>query len=72
MNKTIFANALENMFNDTAVIIFRVKGSDKEQIIKCLNIDEARETRKHMFATRNDISFALVAYEREYKEFFNQ
>jgi hypothetical protein len=67
--KSIFSIALENMFTEKAVLIVRLKGTAREEIIKCESLQEAKDVRKEMFATRQDISFALVATESQYKTF---
>ena len=72
MEKNCFSIALENMFAEKAVLIVRLKGGEgREEIHKCKNIQEAKDVRKEMLATREDISFALVATETEYKNFQN-
>jgi hypothetical protein len=50
-----------------AVLIIRLKGSVREEAIKCESVQEAKDVRKEMFADRQDISFAIVMKEEEYQ-----
>jgi hypothetical protein len=52
-----------------AVLIIRLKGAEaREEVIKCESIQEAKDVRKEMFATRQDISFAIVMKEEAFQE----
>jgi hypothetical protein len=68
MEKTIFAIALEKMFEDKAVLIVRFKNQN-EETIKCNSLNEAKKLREKMFE-RNDISYALAVTEKEFNELF--
>ncbi len=43
-----------------------------EETVRCLTVEEAKSVRAEFFATRKDISFALIMEEPEYQAFREQ
>jgi hypothetical protein len=54
---------------DKGILLIRMKGAADEQVVECESVEHAKALRAELFKTCENVSYAFVAKESEYKTF---